>query len=252
MFIAIISRITTNLFLWLWLVGAVVGWRGTKKQSRLRYVLVAVFLLLWTFGTRPVVEGCIGLLEGAYHAPSIEELREKKIRTVLVLTGGGYDNSGAMLSSALPYASMYRFIGGMEICDALGDDCTLVFSGSAGRGNSDVPTAEVMARLANRLNPDMKIMAESESDSTGEHPGKVKELIGDRAPFVLVTSAYHMRRSMNSFRKAGLDPIPWPVDYQARGNYSFWDIVPSFDGYWSLQLFLREVQALLFYAVGGG
>ena len=35
--------------------------------------------------------------------------------------------------------------------------------------------------------------------------------------WVLVTSAYHMPRSMGSFRKAGWMPIPYPVDYVTRG-----------------------------------
>jgi uncharacterized SAM-binding protein YcdF (DUF218 family) len=37
----------------------------------------------------------------------------------------------------------------------------------------------------------------------------------------LVTSAFHMPRSVASFRAAGLDVIAWPTDYQRRGTGEF-------------------------------
>ena len=34
----------------------------------------------------------------------------------------------------------------------------------------------------------------------------------------MITSAYHMPRAMASFRQAGFDVEPWPVDYRTRGR----------------------------------
>jgi uncharacterized SAM-binding protein YcdF (DUF218 family) len=36
--------------------------------------------------------------------------------------------------------------------------------------------------------------------------------------WLLVTSAFHMPRSMALFRKAGFDVVPWPTDYKTAGN----------------------------------
>ncbi|MEM7620041.1 MAG: YdcF family protein [Pseudomonadota bacterium] len=35
--------------------------------------------------------------------------------------------------------------------------------------------------------------------------------------FLLVTSAFHMPRAVGCFRRAGINVIPWPVDYRTRG-----------------------------------
>jgi uncharacterized SAM-binding protein YcdF (DUF218 family) len=35
---------------------------------------------------------------------------------------------------------------------------------------------------------------------------------------VLVTSAFHMPRSMGLFRRAGFPVLPWPTDYLATGE----------------------------------
>jgi uncharacterized SAM-binding protein YcdF (DUF218 family) len=36
--------------------------------------------------------------------------------------------------------------------------------------------------------------------------------------WLLVTSAFHMPRSVGLFRKAGFDVVAWPTDYRAAGN----------------------------------
>ena len=54
------------------------------------------------------------------------------------------------------------------------------------------------------------IMNESPRD-TQEEVEALKELIGTK-PFILVTSAYHMPRSMLLFKSKGLNPIPAPTD----------------------------------------
>jgi uncharacterized SAM-binding protein YcdF (DUF218 family) len=50
---------------------------------------------------------------------------------------------------------------------------------------------------------------------TREEALALRHLIGAR-PFVLVTSAAHMPRSMALFRKVGLHPIASPGDYKIR------------------------------------
>ena len=35
---------------------------------------------------------------------------------------------------------------------------------------------------------------------------------------LLITSAFHMPRSVALFQKAGISVMPWPVDYRTRGD----------------------------------
>jgi uncharacterized SAM-binding protein YcdF (DUF218 family) len=208
-------------------------------------------VLIWILGTRPVSESVLSPLENCYTAPDITSLEEQSVHQVVVLAGGGYPIRGQILSSAFPHASIYRFIGGLELSSRLGSNCKLIFSGSAGRGNRERTTAIAMRELALLVAPGLKVSAEARSGSTAEHPGNVKPLLDDK-PFVLVTSAVHMPRAMRSFKRVSLDPIAYPVDFlSVEGDYGWMSFVPSVENLWKLNVALREYMALAFYTVTG-
>ena len=72
------------------------------------------------------------------------------------------------------------------------------------------------------------ITIEGESRNTRENVLKIKEMVGEE-PFFLVTSGYHMERSMREFRRIDANPIPAPTDFKRRRNaeYGFLDFVPD-------------------------
>ena len=49
---------------------------------------------------------------------------------------------------------------------------------------------------------------------------QIKSIVGDD-PFVLVTSASHMPRSVKLFRHEGLRPLPAPAYYRCRGESEY-------------------------------
>ena len=66
---------------------------------------------------------------------------------------------------------------------------------------------------------DDRLVLDDKSRNTEENAQFAKALAG-AAPgqtWLLVTSAFHMPRSVGLFRKAGFDVIPWPADYLASG-----------------------------------
>jgi uncharacterized SAM-binding protein YcdF (DUF218 family) len=80
-----------------------------------------------------------------------------------------------------------------------------------------------------------RLILEGRSRNTYENAVFTRELVepapGER--WYLVTSAYHMPRSMGLFRKAGFNVIAYPVDYRTRGPED------------SLRLFERIPQGLM-------
>ncbi|MGC4048708.1 MAG: YdcF family protein [Paludibaculum sp.] len=70
---------------------------------------------------------------------------------------------------------------------------------------------------------------------------------------ILVTSAFHMRRSMRLMRSEGIDCIPFPTDYQTRrqGRPEPGDFVPQADSLARTERAVREWIGILFYAVRG-
>ncbi|SIP89824.1 Uncharacterized SAM-binding protein YcdF, DUF218 family [Rhizobium sp. RU33A] len=71
--------------------------------------------------------------------------------------------------------------------------------------------------------PGDRLIAETTSRNTDENAQNSRELLSGRdlGPCLLITSAFHMPRSVGLFRKAGVDVAPWPVDYRTAGNLSF-------------------------------
>jgi uncharacterized SAM-binding protein YcdF (DUF218 family) len=62
------------------------------------------------------------------------------------------------------------------------------------------------------------VIAESNSRNTFENAQFTAQLIREKnlqAPFILITSAFHMRRSLLCFKKAGLNVIPYSVDQRS-------------------------------------
>jgi uncharacterized SAM-binding protein YcdF (DUF218 family) len=248
--ISLMTSVVSNLFLWVWPLAAVFIWWATRSNRKARRRGLVLLILFWFLGTRPIADAVLWPLESRYEVPDVVSLQKQRVKQVVVLTGGGYPIQGEMLSIGFPHASMYRFLGGLELCSRLGEDCLIIFSGSAGRQRGDLTVALTMQDLSRLIAPGRQVLAEARSESTAEHPANVKPLLR-REPFVLVTSAYHMPRSMRSFKRAGLNPIPYPVDFLSSGGYRWVDVLPSFEDFWKMNVALREYQALVLYTLKG-
>jgi len=104
-------------------------------------------------------------------------------------------------------------------------DAKVVISGGVGSlildGESDAVTAE---RLLIALGVDRsRLVLETESRNTFENALFTRRMISPESgeTWLLVTSAFHMPRSMALFRKADFAVLPWPVDYRTSGREGF-------------------------------
>lgn len=93
----------------------------------------------------------------------------------------------------------------------------LVFSGGEGRLlTTGVTEAELARVFYQEQGLDMaRLQLESGSRNTRENARQVAALLGDRCqgPWLLVTSAWHMPRSMPEFEAVGCHVTPYPVDF---------------------------------------
>ncbi|MCG2639999.1 MULTISPECIES: YdcF family protein [Bradyrhizobium] len=102
--------------------------------------------------------------------------------------------------------------------------------------------------------PKERLVVERDSRNTYENAVFTKRLVapkpGER--WLLITSAYHMPRSMGIFRKAGFDVEAYPVDWRMGGRdelFSFTNI--SADGLGRTDVAVREWIGLLAYRIMG-
>jgi uncharacterized SAM-binding protein YcdF (DUF218 family) len=94
----------------------------------------------------------------------------------------------------------------------------LIFSGGEGRL---LPTGTTEAELAGvfytEQGVDMKrVTLEAKARNTRENASQVAALLGERCkqPWLLVTSAWHMPRSMAEFEAVGCNVVAFPVDFR--------------------------------------
>ena len=132
----------------------------------------------------------------------------------------------------------------------------IVFSGGSGQIFSQNMRESDAAKnffSSMGLNPD-RLIFEGKSRNTWQNASYTKNLLKPTADqrWLLVTSAFHMPRSIGCFRKVGMSVIPWPVDYRTRGKS---DIYRMFDraseGWKRVDIGVREWVGLLLYRLTG-
>ena len=102
-------------------------------------------------------------------------------------------------------------------------DAVLLYTGGSGSLLNQEKKPSIVARKFFSqlgLNP-KRVRFESDSKNTLENALKSYELIKPTPgqKWILVTSAYHMPRSVGIFRKVGWNVIPYPVDFNTTKNF---------------------------------
>lgn len=138
-------------------------------------------------------------------------------------------------------------------------DAKIIFTGGVGTLGGqiwgDTTEADAARQLFQSFGiPDERMLFESRSRDTYENAQFTYQLLKP-APgqtYLLVTSGYHMPRSMALFRKAGFDVMPYPVNYRTAGPQ---DAMRPFyamsDGLRQCNLAAREWIGLLSYWMAG-
>ena len=99
-----------------------------------------------------------------------------------------------------------------------------------------------------------RLIRETESRDTFENAAKTQALLADHGleRCLLVTSAFHMPRSVGLFRKLGLDVSPWPTDFRTTGKAGLaLDFTQPSTNSQLMTTALREWTGLLFYYLAG-
>ncbi|MGD1878241.1 MAG: YdcF family protein [Kiloniellaceae bacterium] len=213
-----VQPLNSLLFLLLaWLASRRLGWR------RLAGLCLAV-LLLYGGGIllTPLPEAALRILENRFPVPA--EL-PADIAGIIVL--GGASDSGAVSKARNQpglNSAAERLTTAMALHRSLPDKPLIVsgFSGALNpRGWNE---AEITERFFVQQGLDMtQVRFEDKSRNTAENARLTAAMVGDGGrPWLLITSARHMPRSVASFRAAGLAVLPYPVDYHTEPAQLVW------------------------------
>ncbi|GLQ08374.1 hypothetical protein GCM10007913_03060 [Devosia yakushimensis] len=131
-------------------------------------------------------------------------------------------------------------------------EAKVVVSGGSGLmvpdGESEAATAE---RFFTGLGLDpARLVLEDASRNTDENAKLTQTLLGEiSGNVVLVTSAFHMPRSIGIFRQVGMDVIAWPTDYRSAGDETAgFDIVNPVLNVTTTGVAIREWIGLVVYS----
>lgn len=178
----------------------------------------------------------------------------KHVDGIIVLSGGVNARSTMLLGQVQVNEQADRDLAFMRLA-RIYPNARLVYSGgSSSLTHQEYKGADAAKKLFYELGMDVEsIEFERHSRNTYESALLAKKMVdpkpGDK--WLLVTSAYHIPRSVGIFCNVGWPVIPYPVDYKTGGESLLFSGI-SFSG--NLQEFmlgLREWVGLLAYRVSG-
>ncbi len=178
----------------------------------------------------------------------------KNIDGVIVLAGAENAPLSALWKQVELGGAAERHFAFLELARRY-PEAKLVFTGGSGIVFAqEYKDADVAKKLFEQQGLDVsRVIFERNSRNTFENAVLSKELVKPRAgeKWLLITSAFHMPRSVGIFCKAGWPVITYPVDHYASPDNSF-RIGFSLAGHFaSLMLGMKEWVGLLAYYVTG-
>jgi uncharacterized SAM-binding protein YcdF (DUF218 family) len=245
-----IMLLPTNFLIGVGLVGAIL--LATRFASLGRKLVIASVALLAICGFSPLGNWLLYPLETRF--PSWDPARGAP--DGIVVLGGSID---ADLSVAHDVPVFTRAADRVIAAAALArryPNARIVFTGgSANLLSNDAKEADYATAVFESLGVSrQRLTMERRSRNTQENAEFSKAMAAPKSGerWLLVTSAYHMPRSVGLFRKAGFAVEPYPVDWRAGGRADLLELrTLSVDGLSLVDVGIREWIGLLAYRMTG-
>ena len=234
-----------------WLLALLVLALLARPPHRRRRWLVAGLVLL-AVSTNPLVVN--ELLLAWEHPPVPLAALPRRADAAVLLTGITQVHKS-------PHDRVYLGTGADRFTSALwlyraGRVRRIIVSGGSGAvqatAHTEADDLTTLLRLAGV--PRSAILREAKSRNTHENALFTKQLLApEMDTLILVTSAFHERRAMGCFAKAGLHPLAFPAGYRStdrRATPDAW-LVPSPEALANFSLLVHEVVGWLLYKLLG-
>lgn len=225
------------------------AWRRPRTGRTLSALaLLALVLGCWTSGP----EALLRSLEARYPVPS--GLDMQRYQGIVVLGGAlsspelwqahsqvGLNNQAERMTEAVALMRRHPHL-------------QLLFTGGnasiSGEGSSEAERAQVLFDALG-LDPS-RVRYESASRNTYENAVLTAAMpdIDKSRPWILLTSAFHMPRSMGVFERAGWNVTAWPVDFRTGAHDSWFDF-SLHNGPETWQLVMHEWLGYAAYRLAG-
>lgn len=243
-------------FLYLWVLPpacfvialAWLGWRLWRRSRRLAGVAWVLALLLYAAAAPPISEWLLRILEYRYASGGGAGA------DVIVVLGGGTTKdvpTPTGWSGQLHDAAGQRLMAAYALHRQTG--LPLLVSGGevfAEYGREAVIMRDILVSFG--VVPE-KVILEDRSLNTTQNARFTAPILRERGWIhpLLVTSAFHMPRSVTEFQRVGISVTPYPVGFYASRRYhgTLLDVVPSGSAMRGTSIALKEYMGLAALAV---
>lgn len=247
----IFSKILYFLLVPIWWIVILVIWVKLSKSPKVKKnVSLLILVILVVFSNPFIYRSMVSLWQ-----PDPVTLPSNKKYEAGILLGGlsGFDKYdrgyfGNNADRFIQTANLYH----------QGIIKKIIVSGGTGNLNQKGPAEAyflIKEFIRNGI-PEKDIIIEANSRNTFENGIYSKKLLDSFAmkpPFILITSALHMKRSLAVFNKIGYSFVAFPCDYKVTpvktslGNF----LIPDFTLLYEWSYFIKEIVGLSVYKLTG-
>jgi len=216
------------------LIGIILIFR--KKRGKLGKILIILGIILYyLFSITPISNLILQPLENQYQPIQKGDLNKADIILLLL---GGKEADVLRASEVLRLYNLQLTTYNLQ--------SAIIISGTDPLNPQRKEAEEVKEFLTEGGIPAENIILEDKSKNTAESAKNIREIVG-KEPFFLVTSAYHLPRSIETFRKTGLNAVPAPADFKIKKNYDILDFFPDAQNLRNCDLAFHEYFGILWY-----
>lgn len=237
----------------------------------LTHIFLLVVLALIFHRNPRVVKWCLGLafgvflIFGTYFAPDLlTHLLENRYQVpdevprvdAAVVLAGLVDLKLSTPEYIEFNESVERIVTGIQLVKQGRARILLISGGTGNLYDQEKKEAPLLRKFAIEFGvPESQILMESTSRNTYENAVQTRRIMEEHgiSQIMLVTTAMHLPRAMACFHKLGIDPMPYPVDFQLAPNrkYRLSNIIPGPGAFRKSSAVLHEYIGLLAYKLAG-
>ena len=173
-----------------------------------------LFVTLYTTAGNYLLQG----LENRFAKPA----QDPDSLQCMIVLGGAFENEVNTVRHGIEFnAAADRFIETLRLAQKLPQSRILISGGDgsiSGHYEGDAAASARFFPLFGVVRE--RLVEETTSRTTFENATNTKDLLATNglSNCLLITSGYHMPRSVGIFRKLGIDVVPWPTDFRTDGE----------------------------------
>jgi len=219
------------------------------KNKRLkRRSLIAAAIVLYVFTNA-------GLGTKVMRAWDVNKFPDTSQKFSAAIVLGGFSGEDDKGNGRFSWAAD-RFIQGLRLYDTHVVKYVLISSGNGNLNPSKFREATWAKTQMEQMNvPDSALLIESNSRNTIENAKFSMALLQKnhiKGPYLLITSAFHMRRALMIFKKEKIDVVPYSCNYMGSDRFSLDDwLIPSVETISGWNLYLKEMVGYMANSING-